>query len=106
MEATARLVRRADDDELGSVVFGDLGQLRAERPLTRAHDLPADAHPVRVGDRSGVIELAAEMRDVEVRVERELLRDDERSDEYDARAAVGGEAAREVERMLGLRQAE
>ena len=41
-----------------------------------------------------------------MRIERKLLRDDERRDEYDARAAVGGEATGEIERVLGLGPAE
>jgi hypothetical protein len=44
--------------------------------------------------------------DVEVRVQRELLRDDERRDEHDPRAAVRREAAGEIERVLGLGAAE
>jgi hypothetical protein len=39
---------------------------------------------------------------VHVRVERELLLDDERRDEDDPGAAVGREPAGEVERVLGL----
>ena len=41
-----------------------------------------------------------------MRVERQLLVDEQRRDEDDARATVGGEPAREVERVLGLRPAE
>jgi len=37
-----------------------------------------------------------------VRVQRQLSLDDERSDEDDLRAAVGGEPAGEVEGVLGL----
>jgi hypothetical protein len=37
-----------------------------------------------------------------VRVERQLALDDERRDEDDADAAVGGEPAGQVERVLGL----
>jgi hypothetical protein len=43
---------------------------------------------------------------VEVRVERQLLRNDERRDEDDVGAAVGCEPAGEVERVPGLGAAE
>ena len=43
---------------------------------------------------------------MEVRVQRQLLGHDERSDEDDARTAVSGESAREVECVLGLVPAE
>ena len=39
---------------------------------------------------------------IEVGVERELLGNDERRDEHDVGAAIGREAAGEVERVLGL----
>jgi hypothetical protein len=90
------------------VVVRDLGELDPERALARSDDAPRDADPVRVGDRGGVVEPDAELRQlgVEVRVERQLLRDDQRRDEDDVRAAVGGETTREVERVLGLPAAE
>jgi hypothetical protein len=43
---------------------------------------------------------------IEVRVERQLLRDDERCDEDDLGAAIAGEPAGEIERVLGLLSAE
>lgn len=103
-----RLDGSADDDELGSMLFDDLGEVVSERTLARADDPPSDADPVRVGDRRRVVERRLQGADlvVQVSVERELLRDDERSDEDDARAAVGGEPAGQVERVLGLVPAE
>jgi len=88
------------------MVVGDLRNLLAERALAGTDDDPAHADAVRVGDRGGVVEALAQLGEVEVRVERQLLRDHERSDEHDARAAVGGQAAGEVERVLGLVAAE
>ena len=90
MEAEARLDRRADDDELGAMVVRNLGELTAEGALPGAHDEPAGADAVRLGDRRCLAECALQLAHlgVEVRVERELLRDDERRDEDDARAAV------------------
>jgi hypothetical protein len=49
-----------------------------------------------------MVERRPELGEIEVRVERQLLRHHQRRDEHDARAAVGSEPAREVERVLGL----
>ena len=86
------------------MILRHLGELLAEGALARADD-PADrGGAVRLGNGRRVLERPAEHLDLvlEVRVERQLLRGDERGDEDDARAAVGGEAAGEVERVLGL----
>jgi hypothetical protein len=102
------LDRRPDDDELGAM-FGDhVREVVSECTFSCANDQPADADPVRVGDRRRVIEGRLQGSDlvVEVRVERELLGHEERSDEDDARPAVGSEPACEVERVLGLFPAE
>jgi hypothetical protein len=101
-EAAAGFDRGGDDDQLGAVVVGDLRHLLPERALPRPHDHPPHADAVRVGDRSGMVEAFAELREVEVRVERQLLCDHERRDEHDARAAVGGQAAGEVDPVLRL----
>jgi hypothetical protein len=90
-------------------VVGDhAGQVVPQRAFACAYDQTADADPVGVCDRRRVVERRLQGPDlvVEVRVERELLGHDERGDEDDARAAVGGEPAREVEGMLGLVPAE
>ncbi len=80
------------------MVVRDLGQLAAEGAVARADDLPAGGDAVRLRDRGGMPECSAQalLLVLEVRVERQLLRHDERRDEDDARAAVGGEPAREV----------
>jgi hypothetical protein len=102
------LDRCADDDELGPVLVDHAGEIVPERTFTRADDQTADADPVGVCDRRRVVErrLQGPGLVVEVRVERQLLRNDERGDEDDAGATVGGEPAREVEGMLGLVPAE
>ena len=60
--------------------------------------------PYELGDRRRAVEPRTQRRDLtpKLRVERQLPLDDERRDEDDARAAVGGEPAGEVERMLRL----
>jgi hypothetical protein len=80
----------------------------AERALASTDDPAADADPVRVGDRRRMVERPLQRRGlaVEVRVERQLLGDDERRDEHDARATIRREPACEVEGMLGLFSAE
>ena len=90
------------------MVVRHLRKLAAEGALARADDVPAGTDAVRLREGRRLVERRAELPQllVEVRVEGELLRDDERRDENDARAAVRGEAAGEVERMLRLRPAE
>jgi hypothetical protein len=90
------------------VVVDHAGEVVPERTVARADDPPADADTVRVDDRRGMVErrLQGVGLVMEMRVEREFLRHEERSYEDDARAAVGGQAAREVERVLGLVAAE
>jgi len=90
------------------VLVDDVGEVVPERTFARADDQPANADAVRVGDRRRAVERRLQCSDlvVQVRVERELLGHDERGDEDDERAAVGGEPAREVERVLGLVPAE
>lgn len=85
-----------------------LGELPPEGPLARADDAPRGGHAVRLGDRRRVRERAAEgfRLGVEMRVQRELLGNDERRDEHDARATVRRQAAGEIERVLGLDAAE
>lgn len=83
---------------------GDAGDLLTEAPRPRKHELQPDADAVRAGDRRRRLEALLHIGEpvVQVRVERQLALDDERGDEKDAGAAIGGEAAREVEGMLGL----
>jgi hypothetical protein len=81
-----------------------LGELGPERPHARPHDRAADADAVRLGDRGGRLEPPPQLRRLgaEVRIERQLSLDHERRHEHDARAAVSGEPAGEVERVLRL----
>ena len=82
----------------------DVGELLSERALSRADDLSMGRNAVRLGDGGCVRERGAECLElaVEVRIERKLLRDDQRRDEYDVRPAVGRQAAGEIERVLRL----
>ena len=90
------------------MVGGDLGNLASERTCARADGATMGRDAVRLGDGRRLVERSAQLAqlDVEVGIQRQLLRDDERRDEDHPRAAVGGEAAGEVERMLGLAPAE
>jgi hypothetical protein len=90
------------------MVLRHFGELLSERAFACANDPAGRGGAVRLGDCGRMIERPAEGRDLaaEVRIERKLLRDDERRDEHDARSAIGGEAAGEIERVLALRQAE
>ncbi len=90
------------------MVLGHLGELAAEGAVTRPHDPPAHADAVGVCNRCRPVEGGLQVADLagEVRLEGQLLRNDERRDEHDVRSAVGGEAAGEIEGMLGLGAAE
>ncbi len=90
------------------MVARNLGYRAAEGPLARPNDPTRHSDAVRLGDSGCVIERPAESLDLddEVRVQRELLRDDERRDEHDPRATVRRQAAGEIERVLGLDAAE
>ena len=90
------------------MVVGDLGELGSERAFARPDDAPGHADAVRISDRGSMVEPGAQLRQlgVEVRVEGQLLRDDQRRDEDDVGAAVGGESAGEIDRVLGLLAAE
>ena len=86
------------------MVACNVGELPSESALPRADHSACRGDAVRLGDRGGVVERSVEVFHlaVEVRIQRELLRDEERRDEDDPRAAVCGEPAGEVERVLGL----
>jgi hypothetical protein len=90
------------------VVLGHLGELAAEGAVTRSHDPPAHAHAVGVRNRRRPVEGGLQVADLarEMRIEGQLLRNDERRDEHDVRSAVRSEAAGEIEGVLGLGAAE
>ena len=104
MEPPPRLHGSADDEELGSVLGCHAGHVVSEAAGPRAHDLLPHADAVRDGHGGRRLEpfLQVGKPAVHVRVERQLALDDERSHEDDARAAVGGEPAGEIERVLRL----
>jgi len=86
------------------VVARHLGDLAAE-PANPGADEPASRpEAVRLRDRGGVVEPLPELADLlaEVGVQRQLPLDEQRRHQDDAGTAIGGEAAREVERVLGL----
>lgn len=88
------------------MVVGDLGDLLPDPACAGPDDHAPHAHAVRVGDRRRLVEVLAQLREIEVCVERQFLVDDERRDENDAGAAVGREPAGEVEGVLRLGEAE
>jgi hypothetical protein len=104
MEAAPRLDRRAHDDELRSALGRDARHLLGQASRACAHDLAPHTDAVRAGNRRRRLEplLQAHELPVEVRVDRELPFENRRRDEDDPGAAVGGEAAGEVERVLRL----
>jgi hypothetical protein len=104
VEAAPRLDRSADDDQLSAPLGGDSRDLLAEAPGTSTDDLAAHGDAVRARNRRCRLEPLSQTDElsVEVRVQRQLALEDGRSDEDDARSAIGGEPAREVEGMLRL----
>ena len=104
LEAAPRLDRSADDDELGAALVRHARDLLAEQTGARADDLAPHADAVRRRDRRGRVEPVAQRAQlcVEACVERQLPLDEERRDEHDPRAALRGEPAREIERVLRL----
>jgi len=103
-ESSPRLDRRADDDQLRAVLARHVRELIPERAVARADDPPVSLDAVRLRDGGRLRQRLAQRFDfgIEVGVERELLGNDERRDEHDVGAAIGREAAGEVERVLGL----
>ena len=104
LEAAPRLDRSADDDELGTALVRDARDLLTEQSGARADDLAPRTDAVRRRDGRGRVEPVAQRAQlsVETCVERQLSLDEERGDENDPRAAVRGEPAREIERVLRL----
>jgi hypothetical protein len=102
LEAAPRLDRRADDHELGAALVRDARDLVAEQTMPRSDDLAPHAGAVRPRDGCGRVEPVAQYAQlfVESCVERQLALDEERRHEHDARAAVRGKSAGEVERVL------
>jgi len=90
------------------VLCRHVGQLAAERALSRPDDETVRVDAVGVRDGGSPRErFAKRLRFlVQMRAQRQFLRDEERGDEDDVRSPVGGEAAGEVERVLRLLQAE
>jgi hypothetical protein len=104
VEASPRLDRSADDDELGAALGGDARDLLTEAPGARTDDLLPHSDPVRAGNRGRTFEPSFQAREraVHVGIERQLAIDHQRRDKDDARAAIGREPAGEIERVLRL----
>jgi len=86
------------------VIARDLGNLPADPPHPGAYEPAPGPEPVGIRDRGRVIQPPAQLPrlGVEMGVERQLLRDEQRRDEDDAGAAVRRKPAGEVERVLRL----
>jgi hypothetical protein len=56
-EAAPRFDRGADDDQLGTVVVGDLGEFEPECVFAGTDDASFDADPVGLGDRGCTVEV-------------------------------------------------
>jgi hypothetical protein len=104
MESAPRLDGRADDQELRPPLGGNAGHFLPEAPRARADDLAAHPDAVGAGHRGCRLEPLSNVHElpVEVCVERQLALQDGRCDEDDSGAAVGGEPAGEVDRVLRL----
>jgi hypothetical protein len=104
LEASPRVDRRADDDELSAALGRHAPDFLAEQTGACPDDLAPHADAVRRCDRCGRVEPFAQRAHlfVEARVERQLPLDKERRHENDPRAAVRGEPASEIERVLRL----
>ncbi len=83
---------------------GDARNFFAEASGARADDLPPHPDAVRARHRGRRLEPLLQTGEpaVHVRVQRQLALDDERRDEDDPGAAIGGEPTRKIEGMLGL----
>jgi hypothetical protein len=108
METAPRLDRRTDDHELRAPFGRDARHVLAEAPRPRTDDLATHTDAVGSGHRSRGLEplLDAHELPVEMRVDRELAFQDGGRNEHDSGAAVGGNPAGEVDRVLRLRVVE
>jgi hypothetical protein len=108
MESAPRLDGRADDQKFRPPLRRNAGHFLPEAPRARADDLTAHPDAVGAGHRGCGLEPLSNAHElpVEVCVERQLALQDGRCDEDDSGAAIGGEPAGEVDRVLGLRVVE
>ena len=104
LEAASRLDRSADDDELGSALCRHARDFLAEQAGASADDLAPHTDAVGRRDRRGRVKPITQRAQlfIEACVERQLSLDEERRDENDSRAALRGEPAREIERVVRL----
>jgi hypothetical protein len=100
-EAPLRLDGSSDHDEGGAYVIGGFGDGTSQLAGPCAHDLAVRADPVTLGKRPLAAELDTEhpLLAVEMSIERKLPVDEERRQQENARATIGGEPAGQVKRM-------
>jgi hypothetical protein len=103
-EASPRLDRSADDHELRPTLVRHACDLFTEQAVARSDDLPPHADAVRPRYRLGRVDPATQFAklSVETCVEGQLALEEKRCDKDNPRAAVRGEPAREIERVLRL----
>jgi hypothetical protein len=103
-EPAPRFHGGADDEKLRAALGGGVGHLLRKAPGAGTDDLLPHGDAVGARDRDCRLDSPLEVSEnvVHARVQRQLAIDDERRDEDDAGATVGGEPARQVERVLGL----
>lgn len=103
-EASLRLDGGSDNDEGGANVFGGRGDGASQLAGPSAHDLPVRADAVTLGKRPLAAELDTEhlLLAMEMGIERQLPLDEERREQENARATIGGEPARQVQRVPGV----
>ena len=104
MEPAPRVDGRAHDDELRPPLGRDPGHLLAEVSRPRPDHLSPYRDAVRIRHRGrGLEPLFQDLElPVEVRVDRQLALEDGGRHQDDPGAAVGGEPAGQIERVLGL----
>ena len=103
-EAPLGLDGGSDHDEGGAYVLGGVGDGASELAGPCAHDLSVRADAIALGKRPLAAELDTERRflTVEVSIERQLPVDEERRQQEDARATIGGQPAGQVQRVTGV----
>lgn len=94
-EASLRLDGGSEHDERGAYVLGGVRDGTSELAGSRTDDLSVRADPVELGKRPLAAELDTERRllTVEMSIQRQLPVDEERRQQEDPRATIGGKPA-------------
>ena len=103
-ETPLRLDAGPDHDERGVCALGGVGDGASKLAGTRSHDLSVRADPIALGQCPLAAELDPEhlLLGLEVRIEGQLPVDEERRQQEDVRAPIGGKPAGQVQRMPGV----